>query len=128
MAPLATEPPLVGEITAPVEPQALNTPISASAVFTDSDLNETHTALWDWGDGSSSQGVVNEAGGSGSVTGSHSYAVPGVYTLKLTLTDSSGLTSERLFNYVVVYDPAGGFVTGGAGLTPRLVPIRLTPA
>lgn len=57
--------------------------------------------------------MFEEADGSGSVSGSHVYGVPGVYTVGLVVTDDDGASDETVFQYVVVYDPAGGFVTGG---------------
>jgi sugar lactone lactonase YvrE len=105
--------PTVGEITAPVAPVQVETPINAGANFTDPGVLDTHTAVWEWGDGSISQGTVEEMDGSGSVTGSHTYTTTGVYTVKLTVTDDDGDSGESVFQYVVVYDPEGGFVTGG---------------
>jgi hypothetical protein len=37
----------------------------------------------------------------------------GVYTVKVVVTDFCGESAEVKFNYVVIYDPSGGFVTGG---------------
>ena len=109
--------PVVGHITAPLTPVAVNTVVAASASFTDANTQETHTAVWNWGDGSNSAGTVTESNGSGSVSGSHSYAVDGVYTLTLTVTDDDGLSGQSSFSYVVVYNPSGGFVTGGGWIT-----------
>ena len=94
-------------------PFAFRTAVSASAGFTDPNTGDTHTAVWDWGDGSTSNGLVDETNGSGSVTGSHSYSTAGVYTVKLTVTDDDGDSGHSTYQYVVVYDPEGGFVTGG---------------
>jgi PKD repeat protein len=47
------------------------------------------------------------------VTGSYTYEMPGVYTIELTVTDSDDGVGTSMFQYVVVYDPNGGFVTGG---------------
>lgn len=105
--------PVVGQITAPTDSVAVNIAVSASADFSDAGVLDTHTAEWAWGDGTTSAGVVTETGGSGSVTGSHAYNVPGVYTLVLTVTDKDGHTGQSVFEYVVVYDPTVGFVTGG---------------
>ncbi len=103
--------PTVGEITAPVDPVEVNTEINASADFTDPGILDTHTAVWDWGDDSTSAGTVAET--NGSVSGSHTYATAGVYTVKLTVTDDDGDSDESIFQYIVVYDPSAGFVTGG---------------
>ena len=106
-------PPTVGPITAPIDPVAVNTCFNVSAYFTDPDSSDTHTAIWAWEEGPTSTGVVNETNGSGTVNGSHSYTAPGVYTVRLTVTDKDGGQGTSVFQYVVVYDPTGGFVTGG---------------
>src|SRR5579859_2476533 len=110
-------PAVVGPVAAPADPVAVNTSIAASAAFTDSGVQDSHTADWDWGDGSTSAGTVTEADGAGSVAGSHSYPAAGVYTLKLTVTDNGGASGQAVFQYVVVYDPGAGFVTGGGWFT-----------
>jgi len=91
----------------------VNTAINASAGFTDPGILDTHTAVWNWGDGASSPGVVTEVHGSGNVTGSHTYTAPGVYTINLLVTDKDGGNGTAQYEYVVVYNPNGGFVTGG---------------
>ena len=105
--------PMVGPIIVPTDAVAVNIAVSASAEFSDAGVLDTHTAEWAWGDGTISAGVVTEAEGSGSVTGSHAYTFPGVYTVVLTITDKDGNSGQSVFEYVVVYDPADGFVTGG---------------
>jgi hypothetical protein len=40
-----------------------------------------------------------------------------VYSLVLSVTDKDGATGQSAFQYVVVYDPAAGFVTGGGWIT-----------
>ena len=104
--------PTVDLITAPIDPVQVGTEITASASFADAGVLDTHTATWDWGDGSTSDGTVDET--EGTVTGSHTYDTPGVYTVTVTVTDDDGASvASEPFRYVVVYDPAGGFVTGG---------------
>jgi hypothetical protein len=109
--------PVVGPITAPLTPVAINTAVAASASFTDPDVFETHTAVWNWGDGSASAGTVTEASGSGSVSGSHTYTTDGVYSVTLTVTENGGASGQSVFNYVVVYNPSAGFTTGGGWIT-----------
>lgn len=65
--------PVVGPITAPIDQVMIGTAITASALFNDVGVSDTHTAVWDWGDGQMSPGTVTEVLGSYSVTGSHSY-------------------------------------------------------
>jgi RHS repeat-associated protein len=60
------------------------------ATFTDPVLLETHTATIDWGDANAGPGTVQEADGSGSVSGMHHYAAPGTYKVTVTVRDSAG--------------------------------------
>jgi hypothetical protein len=79
------------------------------------------TATWAWGDGSISACPPDSAactvdpgdGTVGRVTGSHTYSLPGVYTVQLTVFDIFGQFDTSTFEFVVVYDPGAGFVTGG---------------
>jgi hypothetical protein len=56
--------------------------------------------------------VVDEADGAGTCTGSFLYDAPGVYTIRVTVTDPFGESASDSV-LVVVYNPSGGFVTGG---------------
>jgi hypothetical protein len=109
--------PTVGAITAPLAPTAVNVAIAASAGFTNLDGN-SQTAVWNWGDGTTSPGSVSQAGTTGTVTGSHSYSTDGVFTITLTVTDSTGGgATTSVFQYAVIYNPSAGFVTGGGWFT-----------
>jgi PKD repeat protein len=105
--------PTVGPIIVPVDPVLVNSQLNASADFTDPGILDTHTAEWDWGDGTTSAGTVNESDGSGSVSDTHIYETPGVYTLSLAVTDKDGDSGDSYYRYIVVYDPDGSFVSGG---------------
>jgi uncharacterized protein len=105
--------PVVGKIEVTYDPVKINTPITASASFTDADKLDTHTAVWNWGDGTTSAGVVLESEGSGTVSGEHLYTAPGIYTITVTVFDDSGNSGTSKSHPVVIYDPDGGFVTGG---------------
>ena len=93
---------------APTDPIQTGSPVSVTAFFQDAGANDTHTASWDWGDNTTSAGTVDGH----TVTGEHPYTVPGVYTLTLTIRDDDGGEATAYYEYVV-YDPEGGFVTGG---------------
>jgi hypothetical protein len=98
-------PPEVGDISVSADTVPVNNEIDTSADFTDPGVLDTHTAVWDWGDGSTSEGDVSEADGSGSVTGSHAYTTPGLYTVTLTVTDKDGGEGQSVFQYVEVALP-----------------------
>lgn len=108
--------PVIGYFNAPLAQQRVTEELHTSIEFTDTGINDTHTAFWDWGDGTSSTGVVNELNGSGTAAGSHIYEAAGVYTLKVTVTDKDGGPNTSTYQYIVVYDPNAGFVTGGGWL------------
>jgi PKD repeat protein len=100
----------------PMDPVQVGIGISVSAEFTDPGILDTHTAEWDWGDGLTSEVLVTE--GSGTVSGPYTYTQAGVYTITLTVTDDDGGSDSAQYqHYVVVYDPDGGFVTGGGWIT-----------
>ena len=106
--------PTITSITVPVDPVKINVATPVSATFTDPGTADTHTASWIWGDGTSSAGVVTESSGSGSITGSHTYTATGVYLIILTVDDDDGDSDiDAAIEYIVVYDPSAGFVTGG---------------
>ena len=108
--------PLVTSITLPGGPVALNTAVALSASFTDGNPTDVHTATIDW-ETITTGGSVSESDGAGTVSGSHTYGAPGVYTIGITVSDG-GKTGSRssaldVPAYIVVYDPSAGFVTGG---------------
>ena len=101
--------PSVGAVTAPTSPVAINSPVTVSAPFTEPGSNDTHTCSINWGEESTSAGTI----GSGTCSATSSYLSAGVYTVTVTVTDDDGGSDMGTFEYVVVYDAAAGFVTGG---------------
>jgi uncharacterized repeat protein (TIGR01451 family) len=64
------------------------TPIHFSGLFTDTGTLDTHTIAWNFGDGTSAAGVL---------TPTHTYAVGGIYTVTLTVTDDdAGVGKDTL--------------------------------
>lgn len=91
---------------------AIGTPLNLSATFVDANVADTHVAQWSWGNDTSSSGTLTESGGTGTVSGSYTYPSSGIYKAALTVTDNTG-RSAQVSQDIVVYDPAGGYVTGG---------------
>lgn len=103
--------PTINMITVSNSVIQVNTSITATASFTDAP-GDTHTATWNWGDGSTTRGTVTEQDGSGTVSDTHTYTQAGVYTVILTVQDDENVSSSQTFQYVVAYNPTGGFLTG----------------
>ena len=102
--------PAITNLAAPDGPININDqPVALEVAFTDPGILDTHEVAWDWGDGGSD--IVS--GAASPTAGSHSYAEPGTYTVVVTVTDNDGGSDSETFLYVVIYDPEGGFVTGG---------------
>ena len=118
--------PVVGPIAAS-DPVAAGAQLALSARFTDVNATDTHTALWSWGDGTSEPGLVSEAGGAGTVSGTHVFAAAGIYTVRLSITDSSGATAQ-VSRDIVVYDASAGFVTGDGWIMSPAGAYKAKPA
>jgi uncharacterized repeat protein (TIGR01451 family) len=117
---LASNPPpavtLTGPSTGSVYP--VNTPVNFIGSFIDGP-GGTHTATWSF-DNVTQPGVMNET--TGAVTATRTFTAAGVYQVTLTVTDDCGGTGvadslDGLTALVVIYDPDGGFVTGGGWIT-----------
>ena len=106
-----------GGVTGPTVPLALGTPSTVVANFTDAGTKDTHTCLFAWDDLSttsvSGSPGVSETNGSGSCRATRTFAGPGVYNVNVTVTDGDGGSiSARVSQYVVIFDPAEGSVSG----------------
>ena len=111
--------PSVGPITAPTVPVDISNLIMTSATFTDPGTNDApFICTINYGDDLGEQaGTIN---GNTCTGPAYTYLEAGVYTIKLTVTDKDGDSGESIFQYVVVYDPDGGFVTGGGWIYSQL--------
>ncbi len=81
-------------------------------IITISDINSDFASV-DWSDNSSQvYPVINTL-----VEATHRYSAPGVYVVNVSYAVPCEGTKILQYKYVVVYDPNGGFVTGGGWIT-----------
>ena len=107
-------PPIITSITGPSSPMPLGNGIELTVEFSDNDTSQVHACIFAWGDGTSEN--LSITAGTSTATKSHTYTSPGVYSIAVTLSDSCSSVSGK-FEYAVIYDPNGGFVTGGGWIT-----------
>ena len=105
--------PTIISIDLPIGLVPIGTEVNLTGNFTDLGWLDTHTATIDWDDGNYTNGDIAGSDGYYIVTDSWYYAQDGVYTITLTVTDDDNGNDTEAFRYVVVYNPDGGFVTGG---------------
>nr|WP_305884741.1 thrombospondin type 3 repeat-containing protein [Lewinella sp. JB7] len=111
--------PEITTVIVTAEPTALGGPITVRTDFIDDNSQEVLTAFADWGDGTSTTLMVDEGGDF--ATGSHQYGTTGVYLITVRVTDDCGDTaSKEATTYAVIFDPSGGFVTGGGWIDSPL--------
>jgi len=125
---VANAAPVVGLVSGLDNPLSVGEMANPTVSFIDTGVLDTHTAEWDWGDSFTSPGVVTEVNGSGDVTGSHSYAEAGIYTVTVTVTDNDGDPGQKVHQFAVVYDPTGGFITGNGWIDSLPGAYRPDPA
>jgi probable HAF family extracellular repeat protein len=101
--------PTVGAVTSTGTARA-GVLLSFSAAFNDVDVNDTHKARWSWGDGSTDAAIINEKNAAGSASAQHTFGAPGIYTVTLTVTDSSGQSTA--VQRKVTVGGAGAYVAG----------------
>jgi len=86
------------------------TPLTVKASFTDPDSSSwTYTINWD-DNNAVSTGAATPA--PSTFQGTHSYTAAGVYTINVCVKDNQ-MASGCATVWIVVYDPSGGFITGG---------------
>jgi hypothetical protein len=93
-------------------PHDMEQTLFALVDFSDAGVLDTHTARYEWGDGSASAALIDEDRGAGTASGSHQYTEPGFYTISVTVWDDDGASDSAVLGKVFVFDP-DTFVTGG---------------
>jgi len=105
-------------ITAP-GPTPVGTPLSILTNFNDPGTTDTFTCVVTWDDAVTSTGTAAaSATNPKACTASRTFTAAGVFGFSVSITDDdTGSDSEAYTGYAVVYDPNGGFVTGGGWIT-----------
>lgn len=103
--------PSIVEVSGPVEPVNINNqPVSVGVTFSDPNAEDTHIVTWNWGDNTPE---VFQSNAMSPVSQTHTYSETGVYSVEITVTDNHNASDSAVYEYIVIYDPEGGFVTGG---------------
>ncbi|WP_224995324.1 T9SS type A sorting domain-containing protein [Cesiribacter sp. SM1] len=108
---VTNEAPVINSITGPAGPVQVRTGVTLTANFTDTNLESATWRLI------TNDAVVNEYSCKNCIEGNTISGSlnpePGVYIVELEVSDACGITHKLQYEYVVIYDPNGGFVTGG---------------
>ena len=102
--------PTITGISGSMVPVQVNVEDSITVAFTDPGTADTHSVSVNWGDINPVEDfdpVISPA-----IIG-HTYSEAGVYTVTVTITDDDGGLATQLYQYIIVFDPSEGFVTGG---------------
>ena len=101
--------PEIVAIVAPGDPVNIGLqPVTVSVTTADPGADQLEVT-WDWGDDTSSEQTVLP----GVVTDTHTYGAAGVYDVTVTVEDDGVIAVSYVHQYIVIYDPGAGFVTGG---------------
>ncbi len=107
----ATTPPTITEVTGPAGPVQVEAFAAVEVTF-DTGTASSYEVTWAWGDNSSSA----QLNATSPVTDFHNYLAPGVYSVTVTVEGDDGGSDTDTFEFIAVYDPAGGFATGGGSI------------
>lgn len=115
--------PVITSAAGPSAPVAAGSQVTVTGTFTDHGIaNDAYTVSSSWastGSPLSFAGTSTFDGNAGTFTIQSASVPVGVYTVTITVTDKWNAASAPwiVTAYVVVYDPNGGFVTGGGWIS-----------
>lgn len=116
--------PTIVSITVPLDPGAITDQSSFSVDVSFTDPAGVNDELYTCDFDLDNNGTIDAP--LGGVTGSFcstplNYALPGVYTVKVTVTDKDGGSDmATATQFIAIYDPAAGFVTGAGWIDSPL--------
>jgi PKD repeat protein len=119
--------PVLGTITIPIEPLPIGSTAKIWAPFEDPGTADSHLgfAQWDVGQEFLAADPIEQGA---RVATAMSELAAGVYTVSLRVRDDDGGEDTKTAQgYIVVYDPSGGFVTGGGWIWSPIGACRLAP-
>jgi cadherin-like protein len=119
--------PVITSVNVPLDPIAVNGSITAVVNFQDIGSQDTHGCTFHWNDGTPDTTVTGSTG-SGSCSATHKYTVSNVYQVDVTVADDDLGDTTSYYQYVVVYDPSNGFVTGGGWINSPAGAYAANPA
>ena len=90
-------------------------PLNVTAHFTDMDSSTSWTYTINWDDNNALTGPLAASQSPSTISGTHTYTAAGVYTINVCVKDNQGASGCQQV-WIVVYDPNGGFITGGGWL------------
>jgi hypothetical protein len=121
---LANTTPVITSLVGPSDPLPLGSGATVIVAYQAIGEPGTQEVRFEWNDGTTTTVVL---GVNGSASAIHLYNTPGVFTVRVTVTDANGDSASSVFKYVVVYDPNGGFVTGGGWINSPAGAYALNP-
>lgn len=106
----------------------LGNSVTINAGYSDTDNSKNHFAQIDWGDGMVEDIAVNTTSpGIGEVTGQHTYASPGEYTVEICVTDLYGSVGCDSINVTLSFAPVNFYLHGtGANANPVILFLNST--
>ena len=111
--------PVITSLSGP-GPLALGSEAVVTVNFSNDDAGQGHTVQFAWGGGSADTVVDVLPDQPKIATGRNTYTATGVYPVTVTVTAACGASVSQRLEFVVIYDPEGGFVTGGGWIQSPL--------
>ncbi|MER2996877.1 SBBP repeat-containing protein [Pontibacter populi] len=108
--------PLQVQLSMPPQAVRVGEQVLTTADFRDYVPGEAHNIRWAWGD-QSQPTIAYFSAGDSHITGEHTYTQAGIYRAGLDFSQSCLVPESYDFEeWLVIYDPAAGSVTGGGQL------------